>query len=479
MTTAGATTMAGQTGSRTLFDRVWDSHAVGRRMDGRALVYMDRHVIHDLHAPHAFRMLEAAGRPVRRPDLTVAVTDHMVSTAAARGRGTNPDAVPFLEQVEAGAARHGIRLFGLDDPAQGIVHVVAPELGIALPGATLACPDSHVCTVGALGTVGFATGTTEVAHVLATQVLATRKPKQMRVVLDGALRPGVTAKDVILFLIGRLGSDAAKGHAVEYAGAVVTAMSVEARMTLCNMTTELGGRTAVVAPDEAVAVWLHARRYAPAGPDWEGAARSWAALRSDDGARFDKDLTVDCTGLEPQVTWGIDPSHVVAVGGRVPLDAAPRAVEYMGVQPGTPMADLLVDRVFIGSCTNGRISDLRAAARVVAGRRVAPGVQAAIVPGSSAVRREAEAEGLDRVFLDAGFEWRQSGCSMCAGLNGENGLPGERVVSTTNRNFAGRQGAGVRTHLASPETAAAAAVTGRFTDPRTLVQVGVQAGAPA
>lgn len=462
----------------TLFEKVWSSHLVARRMDGRALIYVDRHVIHDLHAPHAFRQLEESGREVRRPDLTVAVTDHMVSTAPGRSRDSNPNALPFLEQIEAGARRHRIRLFGLDDPAQGIVHVVAPELGIALPGATLACPDSHVCTVGALGTVGFATGTTEVTHVLATQTLAIKQPKQMRVVLDGTLRPGVTAKDVILFLIGQLGSDAARGHAVEYAGPVVAAMSVEARMTLCNMTTELGGRTAVIAPDESVAAWLQARRYAPSGPEWEAAARSWPGLRSDADARFDTDVTVDCAELEPQVTWGIDPSHVIAVGGRVPempddagrRAALERAADYMGLQPGAAMADVTVDRVFIGSCTNGRISDLRAAAQVVRGRQVAPGVRAAVVPGSSAVKREAEAEGLARIFLDAGFEWRESGCSMCAGLNGEDGRPGERVVSTTNRNFAGRQGAGVRTHLASPETAAAAAVTGRFTDPRTLVR---------
>lgn len=453
---------------RTLFDRIWDSHVVGRRLDGRTLVYMDRHVIHDLHAPHAFRMLEAAGRAVRRPDLTVAVTDHMVSTLADRGRGTNPDAIPFIQQIEAGTQRYGIRLFGLDDPAQGIVHVIAPELGIALPGATLACPDSHVCTVGALGTLGFATGTTEVAHVLATQTLATKPAKQMRVVLEGALQQGVTAKDVILFLIGHLGSDAAKGHAVEYAGPVITAMPVEARMTLCNMTTELGGRTAIVAPDAAVTTWLQARRYAPEGADWDAAAATWSGLRTDADASFDIDVTVDCTALEPQVTWGIDPAQVVAVGGRVPMDGPARAMDYMGLQPGMAMADLTVNRVFIGSCTNGRISDLRAAAAIAAGRHVAPGVQAVIVPGSSAVRREAEAEGLDRIFIQAGFEWRQSGCSMCAGLNGENGLPGERVVSTTNRNFAGRQGAGVRTHLASPEVAAAAAVTGRFTDPRIL-----------
>ncbi len=458
-----------ETMSRTLFDRIWDSHVVGRRLDGRTLVYMDRHVIHDLHAPHAFRMLEATGRAVRRPDLTVAVTDHMVSTLATRGRDTNPEALPFLQQIEAGTRRHGIRLFGLDDPAQGIVHVVAPELGIALPGATLACPDSHACTVGALGTLGFATGTTEVAHVLATQTLATKPARQMRVTLEGALQPGVTAKDVILFLIGRLGSDAAKGHAVEYAGSVIRAMPVEGRMTLCNMTTELGGRTALIAPDDAVATWLHARRYAPQGAEWDNAVSSWADLRTDGDARFDIDVTVDCTTLEPQVTWGIDPAHVVAVGGRVPMDGPARAMDYMGLQPGQLMSDLAVNRVFIGSCTNGRISDLRAAAAIAAGRHVAPGVQAAIVPGSSAVRREAEAEGLDRIFTEAGFEWRQSGCSMCAGLNGENGLPGERVVSTTNRNFANRQGVGVRTHLAGPEVAAAAAVTGRFTDPRHLV----------
>lgn len=462
---------------RTLFDKIWDAHVIGPRMDGRTLVYVDRHVIHDLHAPHAFRMLDESDRAVRRPDLTVAVTDHMVSTAAGRGRDTNPAALPFIEQIEAGTRRHGIRMFGLDDPAQGIVHVVAPELGLALPGATLACPDSHTCTVGALGTAGFATGTTEVAHVLATQTLAIRKPRQMRVRLDGVLPAGVTAKDVILFLIGHLGSDAARGCAVEFAGPVISAMGVEARMTLCNMTTELGGRTAIIAPDAAVAHWLAGRRFAPTGAAWDAAVATWTTLRTDDTATFDVEHAVDCGQLEPQVTWGIDPSHVIPVGGRVPeapsdgrRQAYERAAAYMDLVPGAPLAGVKVDRVFIGSCTNARISDLRAAAQLVAGRRVAVGVRAAVVPGSSAVKRQAEAEGLARIFQAAGFAWQESGCSMCAGLNGEDGAAGERVVSTTNRNFAGRQGAGVRTHLASPETAAAAAVTGVFTDPRTLVR---------
>ena len=459
----------------TLFDKIWDAHTVGVRADGRSLVYVDRHVIHDLHAPHAFAKLQKSGRSVRRPDLTVAVTDHTVSTATGRSDATIADSAPFLARTKAGAAALGITVLGLDSPAQGIVHVVSPELGIALPGSTVACPDSHACTVGGIGALGLATGTTEVVHVLATQTLAWNKPRQMRITLEGTLAPDVTAKDVILFVIGQWGSDMARGHAVEFAGAVVRALPPEGRMTLCNMVTELGGRTGLVAPDAAVFAWLHGRACAPRGADWEAAVAEWAGLHSDADAVFDQDLRLNCSALEPQVTWGTDPGHVVGLSGVVPdPDALPaaerdtvrRALDYMHLQPGARIAGTPIDRVFIGSCTNARLSDLQAAAAVVAGGHVAPGIRATVVPGSSTVKREAEALGLDHTFRDAGFEWGEAGCSMCAGMNGEEGAPGQRIVSTTNRNFAGRQGAGVMTHLASPATAAAAALAGCIVDRR-------------
>lgn len=459
----------------TLFDKIWQDHLVGQRSDGRTLIYVDRHVLHDLHAPHAFAMLRKGGRTVRRPDLTVAVTDHMVATSAGRSDATIPGSAPFLARTRAGAAELGIRLLGLDSPHQGIVHVVSPELGMALPGSTVACPDSHACTVGGLGALGLATGTTELVHVLATQTLAMKHPKQMRITLTGTLAPDVTAKDVILFVIGQYGSDMARGHAVEFAGPVARALSPEARMTLCNMVTELGGRTGLVAPDDSVAQWLAGRDCAPRGADWDRAVAEWRHLASDDDAPFDRDLTLDCTALEPQITWGIDPAHVIGLSGRVPdPDQAPpaerdtyrRALDYMQLQPGAPIAGTPVHRVFIGSCTNARITDLEAAAAVAVRGRVAPGVRATVVPGSTAVKRDAEARGLHRVFLDAGFEWGESGCSLCAGVNGEEGRPGQRIVSTTNRNFAGRQGAGVMTHLASPATAAAAALAGCIVDGR-------------
>ena len=460
----------------TLFDKIWDRHTVGQRADGRTLVYVDRHVLHDLHAPHAFTKLRRTGRAVRRPDLTVAVTDHMVATSAGRSDATIADSAPFLARTRAGAAELGIRLLGTDSAFQGIVHVISPELGIALPGSTVACPDSHACTVGGVGALGLATGTTELVHVLATQTLALKRPQQMRITLDGVLAPDVTAKDLILFVIGHFGSDMARGCAVEFAGPVARALPVEGRMTLCNMITELGGRTGLVAPDASVAAWLRGRACAPEGAEWDAAVADWLGLHTDDGAVFDQDLRIDCSGIEPQVTWGTDPAHVIGLSGHVPDPAtAPeaeranlrRALAYMHLEPGTPIAGLAVDRVFIGSCTNARLSDLEDAAAVVGGRHVAAGLRATVVPGSSAVKREAEAKGLHRIFLDAGFEWGESGCSMCAGVNGEEGQPGQRIVSTTNRNFAGRQGAGVMTHLASPATAATAALAGRLVDRRT------------
>jgi 3-isopropylmalate/(R)-2-methylmalate dehydratase large subunit len=459
----------------TLFDKIWANHFVGKRADGRSLIFMDRHVIHDLHAPPAFERLRQLGHNVRRPDLTLAVTDHMVSTKPGRDETSNPAGASFLEATRKGAAEHGIRVLGVGDPTQGIVHVVSPELGIALPGGTLACPDSHACTVGGIGTLGFATGTTELVHVLATQLLALQRPRQLRITLQGRPGKGVTAKDIILYVIGRFGSNAAKGHAVEFAGAAVRALSVEARLTLCNMTTELGGRTALIAPDETVFAWLAGRPAAPKGAEWEAALKTWSHLYSDDGAQFDQELAVDCGLIEPQITWGTDPAHVIAVSGQVPepgnVDSKQRvllleAMDYMGLAPGMKIIGLPIDRVFIGSCTNARLSDLQAAAAVIKGGKVAAGVTATVVPGSTCVKTAAESLGLDRVFKDAGFEWGESGCSLCAGVNGEEGRPGQRIISTTNRNFAGRQGKGVKTHLASPATAAAAAIAGHIVDPR-------------
>jgi len=462
----------------TLFDQIWNAHRVGTRTDGRELIYMDRNVVHDLHGPHAFARLQQTGRGVRRPDLTFGVLDHSVATVPGRNAATNPHAVPFVEGMRAGTARYGVRLFDVGDAEQGIAHVVAPERGLVLPGSTYACPDSHACTVGALGALAFACGTSELEHVLATQVVALHKPKQLRIVLDGRLRDGVTAKDVALHLIAQLGVAGGRGFAVEYAGAVVDALSIEARFTLCNMTIELGARTGIIAPDAATLAWVTQR---PLAPRSDAARAHWATLRSAPGAAFDRELHVDCTALEPQVTWGTDQSQVVGVNGRVPAAseieparraAFERALAYMDLQPGTAIAGLAIDRVFIGSCTNARIEDLEAAAAVARDRRVAAGVRAIVVPGSRAVKEEAEARGLDRVFRDAGFEWHESGCSMCAGANGDLAAPGQRCVSTSNRNFEGRQGPGVRTHLVGPAMAAAAAVAGRIVDVTGLAPAG-------
>ncbi|MBV9970510.1 MAG: 3-isopropylmalate dehydratase large subunit [Xanthobacteraceae bacterium] len=458
---------------QTLFDKIWDSHLVARRADGRDLVYIDRHVLHELHAPHAFEKLAKAERKVRRPDLTFSMQDHTIATKPGRDDTTNPSGAPFLRAMRAGSRRHGIRIFDLGDPEQGISHVVAPELGMVLPGATHAVPDSHACTVGGLGALAFAVGTTELEHVLATQVLATRRPKRMRIRLDGRLADYVGAKDVALRIIAEIGVDGARGHAVEYAGAVVRAMGIESRLTLCNLAIEMGARSGFIAPDDTTFAWISGRPWAPQGRLWDEALASWRDLVSDPGAPFERDIVLDCQNLEPQITWGTDPGQTIAITGRVPdPDRAPsdrraailRALDYMGLAPGTPIAGLPVDRVFIGSCTNARLPDLVAAAAVARGRRVAVGVIAMVVPGSSTVKREAEAIGLDRVFRDAGFFWGESGCSMCAGGNGDRGNAGERCVSTTNRNFENRQGPGVRTHLAGPAMAAAAAVAGRIVD---------------
>jgi 3-isopropylmalate/(R)-2-methylmalate dehydratase large subunit len=463
--------------SRTLFDKIWDFHCVGQRADGRDLIYIDRHVLHELHAHHAFTRLQKQGRRVHRPDLTFAVQDHTVATKAGRDDDTNPSGSAFIKAMRDGCRSNGIRLFDIDDPDQGISHVVAPELGIVLPGATHAVPDSHASTVGGLGALAFGCGTSELTHILVTQVMALKRPQRMRVRLDGRLGAHVNAKDVALRLIAEIGVAGARGYAVEYAGAAVRGMPIEQRMTLCNLNIEMGGRSGFVAPDDATFAWLHGRAYAPQGPDWDRAVEYWRNLKTDDDATFDRDVTLDCAALEPQITWGTDPSQVVAISGRVPdpsaVDpgrraAAESAIAYMGLEPGTALAGLPVDRVFIGSCTNARLPDLETAAAIVRGRRVAAGVTAMVVPGSSRVKREAEAAGLDRVFRDAGFFWGESGCSMCAGGNGDRSQPGERCVSTTNRNFENRQGPNVRTHLASPATAAASAIAGRIADVRQL-----------
>ena len=463
---------------RTLFDKIWEFHLVGQRSDGRDLLYIDRHVLHELHAHHSFAQLEKQHRSVHRPDLTFAVQDHTVSTKPGRNDDTNPSGTAFLKAMREGTRKNGIKLFDVNDPDQGISHVVAPELGIVLPGATHAVPDSHASTVGGVGALAFGCGTSELTHILATQVMALKRPKRMRVRLEGKLSDHVSAKDVALRLIAELGVAGARGYVVEYAGSAIRAMPIEQRMTLCNLNIEMGGRSGFVAPDDATFAWLHGRPYAPQGEMWDRALQYWRALTTDDDAAFDREVELDCNALEPQITWGTDPSQVVDISGRVPeasaVDpgrraAAESAFAYMDLKPGTPLTGLPVKRVFIGSCTNSRLPDLQVAAAVVRGRHVAEGVFAMVVPGSSTVKREAEAAGLDQVFRDAGFFWGESGCSMCAGGNGDRGEPGERCVSTTNRNFENRQGPRVRTHLASPATAAASAIAGRIADVRQLV----------
>lgn len=458
----------------TLFDKIYDSHLVARRFDGRDLVYVDRNMAHDLHAPIAFDRLTKAGRDVRRPDLTFAVLDHSLS--ARRGPGREGDTL-YTKASREGAQAFGVRVFDLGDAEQGISHVVAPERGIALPGGTYACPDSHACTVGGLGTLAFACGTTELEHVFATQVLALRRPNTMRIRLEGHLPSGVSAKDVVLRMIAETGVAVGRGFAIEYAGEVVRGLPVEGRLTVCNMAIEMGARTGIIAPDDATFEWLAGRPWAPQDAEWERALAHWRNLASDENAAFDEERVIDFDGLEPQVSWGTDPSQVIGVGDRVPDPAAQagdgraameRALAYMDLAPGTPIEGTPINRIYIGSCTNSRLPDLEDAAAVLRGRKVADGVSAWAVPGSSAVKREAEARGLDQIFRSAGFFWGESGCSMCAGGMLDYGEPGDRCVSTTNRNFEGRQGKGVRTHLVSPAMAAAAAVTGKITDVRRL-----------
>jgi 3-isopropylmalate/(R)-2-methylmalate dehydratase large subunit len=473
--------MNGPNGSpATMLDKIWAKHLIESRDDGQDLVYIDRHYIHDVTAP-AFELLRARNLVPRAPERIFGVPDHYVPTHSREMTAINhPERRAMIDALMSDAEAAGITVFPLGDRRQGIVHVVGPEQGLSLPGATIVCADSHTSTHGALGALAFGIGATEVGHVLATQSLWQRKPANMRITVDGRLAEGVTAKDLILAVIATIGVAGARGHAVEYAGPAIEALSMEGRLTLCNMTIEAGGRVGFVAPDDTTFAYLAGRPHAPKDADWDAAVAEWRGLRSDPDAVFDREVTIDAGTIVPMVTWGTTPEDALGIDGRVPdpadvadpeqRAAMEKALAYMGLEPGTALDGLPVDRVFIGSCTNGRIEDLRAAARVVAGRRVAAGVGAWVVPGSGLVKAQAEAEGLDRVFRDAGFEWRHAGCSMCLATNGDSVPPGERCASTSNRNFVGRQGPGARTHLMNPAMAAAAAVTGRITDVRRLVE---------
>jgi 3-isopropylmalate/(R)-2-methylmalate dehydratase large subunit len=458
----------------TMFDKIWARHVVATGPGDHTLLYVDRHLLHEGSAA-AFARLARAGRRVRRPDLCVATADHYVMTSPG-APAPDGEIAAMIEALSTHTAGQGIVLFGRGDVRRGIVHVIGPEQGLTLPGLVLVCGDSHTATHGALGALAFGIGSSEVEHVLATQTLWQRKPRTMRITVDGRLGPGVAAKDVILAVIATLGAGGGVGYALEYAGAVVRAMSIAERATVCNMSIEAGARCGMVAPDETTFAFLHGRPFAPTGPAWTAAVAAWRALPSDLDAVFDREVRLDGDAVAPTVTWGTSPQDALPITGRVPDPAAigeagrrqsvERALAYMGLSPGMALADIAVDRVFIGSCTNSRLEDLRAAAAVARGRRAT--VPAWVVPGSGLVKQAAEAEGLDRVFLAAGFEWREAGCSMCVGMNGETVREGERVASTSNRNFEGRQGRGARTHLMSPAMAAAAAVTGRLTDVRTL-----------
>ncbi len=462
---------------RTLFSKIWESHVVSDLGNDTALLHVDRHILHDLGGSRALLDLQERGLGVHDPALTFATPDHTISTAPGRV-GTWERGQALLDALRAETAAAGIRLFDLGEPGQGIVHVIGPELGLSLPGSLIVCGDSHTCTHGGMGALGFGIGSTELVHVLATQTVIQRRPRTMRVRFEGALRPGVTAKDLILFLIGRIGTGGGTGFAVEYAGSAIRAMPIEGRLTLCNLSVELGAKMGLIAPDETTYAYLEGRPFAPAGAVRRDAIEAWRCLASDPDARFDREIAIEVADIAPQVTWGISPEQVIAVDGRVPDPAAvadpvrrgaiETALDYMGLKAGAPLAGTPVDRVFIGSCTNGRLTDLRAAAAVVRGRTVAAGLSAWVVPGSETVRRDAAAEGLDRVFTEAGFEWREAGCSMCLAANGETVPPGQRSISTSNRNFIGRQGPGARTHLASPAMAAAAAIAGAITDVRDL-----------
>ena len=463
---------------RTLFDKLWDSHVVDRLEDGTCVLYIDRHLVHEVTSPQAFEGLRMANRPVRRPDATVAVVDHNVPTSDRRAGIAEPESRLQVETLEHNVRAFGVPYIPLLDDRQGIVHIIGPEQGISLPGMTIVCGDSHTSTHGAVGALAFGIGTSEVEHVLATQTLLQKPAKNMLVRVEGTLAPGITAKDIVLTIIGRIGTAGGTGHVVEYAGSAIRGLDMAGRMTVCNMSIEAGARAGLIAPDETTFAYVRTRPMGPKGDGLERAIEYWRTLPSDAGAAYDQVVEIDAARIIPMVSWGTNPEAVIPIDGQVPDPAAEadeakrvqmqRMLDYMDLRAGQPIADVPVDVVFIGSCTNGRIEDIRAAAGVVRGRHVAPGVRAMVVPGSGIVKRQAEAEGLDSVLIAAGFEWREAGCSMCLGMNPDKLSPGQRCASTSNRNFEGRQGPGGRTHLLSPAMAAAAAVTGRLVDVRTL-----------
>ena len=470
---------------RTLYEKIWDDHVVSRRDDGTCLIYIDRHLVHEVTSPQAFEALRLAGRTVRRPDLTLAVPDHNLPTTArtdangARLPIADAQSAQQLQALEANTQAFGIRYIDAVAPEQGIVHVVGPEQGFSLPGATIVCGDSHTAAHGGIGALAFGIGTSEVEHVLATQTLLLAPSRTMEVRVEGELGPGITPKDLILHIIGRIGTGGGTGHVIEYRGAVFEQMSVEGRLTVCNMSIEAGARAGLIAPDDIVFDYLKGRTYAPTGQAWDDAVAYWRTRRTDPGARFDKSVVIDAAEIQPTVTWGTSPEDTSPIGGAVPdpasfadpskQEAARKSLTYMGLEPGQKLSEVAIENVFIGSCTNSRIEDLRAAAAVVRGRHKADGVRwAIVVPGSGLVKRQAEDEGLDRVFTEAGFEWREPGCSACLAMNPDKVPPGERCASTSNRNFVGRQGPGARTHLMSPAMAAAAAIAGHLVDVREL-----------
>ena len=464
---------------RTLFDKIWDDHVVERLEDETCLLYIDRHLVHEVTSPQAFEGLRASGRRVRAPQATIAVVDHNVPTSDRRNGIKEPESRLQVETLEENVAEFGVPFFPVLDPRQGIVHIIGPEQGISLPGMTIVCGDSHTSTHGAMGALAFGIGTSEVEHVLATQTLLQKPAKNMLVEVNGTLPPGCTAKDVVLAIIGRIGTAGGTGHVIEYAGSVIRALDMAGRLTVCNMSIEGGARAGLIAPDETTFSYIKGRPFAPKGEDFDRAVAYWKTLPSDPGAHYDTIVRIDGSEIAPMVTWGTSPEAVLPITGAVPdpaevADEAARAqmqrmLDYMGLTAGTKLTDIPVDVVFVGSCTNARIEDLRAAAAVARGRHVAENVRALIVPGSGLVKLQAEEEGLAQIFLDAGFEWREPGCSMCLAMNPDKLMPGQRCASTSNRNFEGRQGQGGRTHLVSPAMAAAAAVTGHLTDIRELV----------
>ncbi len=464
--------------ARTLFDKVWDAHVVDRLEDGTCVLYIDRHLVHEVTSPQAFEGLRLAGRKVRRPDATIAVTDHNVPTSDRRAGIAEEESRIQVETLEKNVVEFGVPYIPLLDARQGIVHIIGPELGISLPGTTIVCGDSHTSTHGALGALAFGIGTSEVEHVLATQTLLQKPAKNMLVKVEGELARGVTAKDIVLTIIGKIGTAGGTGHVIEYGGSAIRGLDMAGRMTVCNMSIEAGARAGMIAPDETTFEYVRTRPQAPKGEALDRAIAYWRTLPSDEGAHYDRVVEIDAAGIAPMVSWGTNPEAVLPITGTVPdpasysdpaqADQVQRMLTYMGLTAGQKLSELPVDVVFIGSCTNGRIEDMRAAATVARGRHVAPGVRAMVVPGSGLVKQQAEQEGLDRVFLDAGFEWREAGCSMCLGMNPDKLTPGQRCASTSNRNFEGRQGPGGRTHLVSPAMAAAAAVTGHLADVREI-----------